>query len=169
MALTAAYHDPVTEIGTDGFQSFTKLPAAVANKLLENDMYLKARPILIVQDLDGTIMSTSSTSFVNVTGMSGSITTVGSSKLLLMASFHWIQTGAPSTCYATVAVDGTNQGHATNGLIANTGSTTIAVFACLQHVTAALSDATHTVALRTRVSSGSIDFKMATLIAAEVG
>lgn len=44
MALTAKYHDPVMEIGADGFQAFTKLPAATANKLLENDMYLLNKP-----------------------------------------------------------------------------------------------------------------------------
>lgn len=143
--------------------------ADMNEQLRDNLLYLKARPVLAVQDLDGTIMSTSSTSWVGVTGMSGSITTVGSSKLLLMASFHWIQTGAPSTCYATVAIDGTDQGHATNGLIANSGSTTIAVFSSFNHVTAALADGAHTVALRTRVSSGSVDFKVASLVVMEVG
>lgn len=167
MALTATYHDPVTEIGSDGFQSFTKLPAATANLLLENDMYLKARPVSRVSDVDGTVFSTSSTSFVDVTGASVSITASGSSRLLILAS-GWATSAAGSGLVITATIDGTNQGDGAYGLCyhqhANTGPWAISFLTA-----AVVSDGAHTVKLQAKVTGSTLAINGLSLVVMEVG
>jgi hypothetical protein len=168
MALTATYHDPVTEIGSDGFQSFTKLPAATANLLLENDMWLKNRPFGIYANWAAT-QTTTSTSFVAVTSVSVTITTTGSRVMLLCNGGVW-DSGAFST-RLDLAVDGTRQGDTTDGMFvssvigdsqaANTGFS-------LAFVTAALAAGSHTFALYWSTSGGTLSLDRVFLAAFEV-
>lgn len=155
MALAATYHDPVTEIGSDGFQSFTKLPAATANLLLENDMYLKARPVSAASDVDGTVASTASTSFTDLTGASVSITTSGTSKLLIIANWWWGGSTALNASM-TVLVDGVNQGNATYGLSYGYVANANPLAASLVWVATGLTAGAHTVKLQYKTSTGTL-------------
>ena len=135
--------------------------------LRDNLDYLKARPVARFADVDGTVISTSSTSFVDVTGASVSITTSGSSRLLILASGTINPGGTANVIYVTADIDGTNQGDATAGLTqgayANTGS-----FAICFATAAAVADGAHTVKLRVRVSGGTLSITQASLVVMEV-
>jgi hypothetical protein len=119
--------------------------------------YLKARPVARVSDLDGTVSNTTSTSFTDITGASVSITTSGSSRLLIAASGSWALTAGAYNGYITVDIDGANQGDATNGIVrgysshigANAGTWALSFL-----TPAAVSDAAHTVKLRYRSDNG---------------
>lgn len=142
--------------------------AALANEQWRDNVdYLKARPLLIVKDLDGTVASTSSTSFVDLTGASGSITTTGSSRLALSLSAVATASGA-NRSYWTMLVDGVNQGDATYGMThgmgGSGGNQPSALF-----ITAALSDGAHTVKIQWRVDGGSFTCTQFILAAWEVG
>jgi hypothetical protein len=131
-----------------------------------NITYLKARPLANAQDWDNVVMSTSSTSFVDVTGMSATVTTGASSRLLLLASGSLNISGAFS--YLTFDLDGTNLGDATYGMTAPGGVTGANYSFSLMHYTAALSNASHTVKLRARVASSTLNITMAKLIIMEI-
>ena len=168
MALANTWHDPVTEIGSDGFQSFTKLPAATANLLLENDMYLKKRPVSAAVEFAGPVISTSSTSFVDVPGAIVNITTSGSSKLLILASGTTSPSSTANSMYVTVLVDGVNQGNSSAGMV-ETRFQHIGAFAITFLTAAAVSNGAHTVKLQCRVSAGTIALTQFSLAVMEVG
>lgn len=118
MALTATYADPVTGIGADGFESFTKLAAADANEyILQNIMYLKSgRALATEQDFDGTVFSTTSSTFQD-TGVNVALTTTGGRVLVVV--FGTIgETTSVNKGYLTLYQDGVNVGDATWGMIA---------------------------------------------------
>jgi hypothetical protein len=132
--------------------------AAMLNQYLRDELdYLKARPVARVSDLDGTVSNTTSTTFVDITGATASITTSGSSRLKIEASGVWNMTAGAYNGFITVDIDGVNIGDATNGIIkgyathigANAG-----VWALTFTTTAAVSDAAHTVKLRYRTDNG---------------
>lgn len=130
--------------------------ASIMNTHVRDNLdYLKARPVARFADLDGTVLSTTSTSFVDVTGASVSITTSGSSRLLIMTSGSVQSTGATSACYFTLVVDGTNQGDASlgvQGVQAITGTDT--PFSSVFITSAAVSDGAHTVKVQFRTTGG---------------
>lgn len=131
--------------------------ASLLNTHLRDMMdYFKARPVARVSDLDGTVGSTTSTSFVDITGATVNITTSGSSSLLIMASGSWNGSGATNNGYITALVDGVNQGDATNGM---TGLIQYAVgngswWGFTYVTSAAVSNGAHTVKLQFRTSAG---------------
>jgi hypothetical protein len=142
--------------------------AAMLNQYLRDELdYLKARPVARVSDLDGTVSNTSSTSFVDITGATTSITTSGSSRLLIAANISWSHSVGAQTLFVTALVDGTNQGDATNGITWGASASTIVYSLSMVHITtAAVSDAAHTVKLQYRISSGTatvVGFDMAVM------
>jgi len=168
MALTAEWSDPVTGIDADGFASLTKFQAAQANEfILQNIMYVKARPIVMVSDLDGTVSNTTSTSWADITGATVDITTSGDSKLRIDANIVFSQT-ASSISYFTVLVDGTNQGNATYGT-AHHQNASVIENSSFTFLTAALSDGSHTVKLQYKVNSSTTTVRGFNLVVQEVG
>lgn len=137
--------------------------------LRDNLDYLKARPVSAASDYDGTVASTTSTSFTDLAGMSVSITTSGSSKLRISAAGAGDSGGTGVSLYITALVDGTNQGNATYGMaqikLSGTGGFSI------DFVTpSAVSDGAHTVKLQFRSSTGaSVSVSHASLVVEEVG
>jgi hypothetical protein len=128
--------------------------AALTNGALRDNLdYLKARPVARVSDLDGTVSNTTSTSFVDITGASVSITTSGSSRLLVLASGTWAPANAGGPSYMTVLIDGVNQGDATNGLLYAASTTTNNPFVIAMLTAAAVSDGAHTVKLQYRTNT----------------
>lgn len=115
--------------------------------------YLKARTIERVSDYDGTVANTTSTSFTDLTGASLSITTVGSSRLLILAHV-WFSNANINNF--TVLVDGVNQGDATEGLLRTNYSGTM-ITGSFQHLTtAAVSDGAHTVKIQYKTNTGTL-------------
>lgn len=136
--------------------------------LRDNLDYLKARPTSVVSDFDGTVASTTSTSFTDLSGMSVNITTSGSSKLRIDASGSANSGGTGVACYVTVLVDGTNQGNATYGM-AHVQLSGTAGFSISFVTAAAVSDGAHTVKLQFRSSTGaSVSVVLASLVVSEV-
>lgn len=134
-----------------------------------NIEYLKGRPIAAVTDLDGAVGNTTSTTFVDVTGASVSITTAGSSRLLVIASWEWGINTSPAIAYMTVTIDGVNQGHSTygitwDGVVANSHEPASLVFL----TTAAVSNAAHTVKLQYRTNVNTVTIYGFSLVVAEV-
>jgi hypothetical protein len=128
--------------------------ASIMNTHVRDNLdYLKARPVVRVSDLDGTVSSTTSASFVDITGATVNITTSGSSRLLILASGSGAFPNA-NTSYITALVDGTNQGDATWGFIAGTVATAPIPWAFVHLTTAAVADGVHTVKLQHKISSG---------------
>lgn len=167
MALTAAWADPVTGIGADGFESFTKLAAADANEyILQNLMYLYSRPAAVASDFDNSVISTSSTSWVDVTGISVPVTT-GAARLLILASGSLNCTN--NFTYLTLDLDGTNLGNATYGMAAIGGGSGPNYGFSLAHITTTpVAAGAHTVKLRVRVAGGTANITLATLVVLEV-
>jgi hypothetical protein len=143
--------------------------AAMLNQYLRDELdYLKARPVARVSDLDGTVSNTSSTSFVDVTGATVSITTSGSSRLLIMANWWW-STSVSLIPYMTALVDGVNQGDATAGLASlSSGINTPAMGSFVFITTAAVSDAAHTVKLQYKTNTGTLTISGFSLAVMEV-
>jgi hypothetical protein len=128
--------------------------AALLNQYVRDNLdYLKDRPVAAVSDLDGTVSSTTSASFVDITGASVSITTSGSSRLLILASGSAAFPNG-NTSYITALVDGTNQGDATWGLVAGTNATAPLPWSLAFLTSAAVADGAHTVKLQHKISSG---------------
>lgn len=150
--MTATWTAPATYV--DG----VLIDAAELNLVRDNLEYMKARPIARVSDLDGTVLNTSSTSFVDVTGASVSITTSGSSRLLILASGTFTTPASVETIYVTAVVDGANVGDSSLGFANNVNNVSIP-FSIVYLTTAAVSDGVHTVKLQARVTAntGSIE------------
>lgn len=160
--MTATYTTPRTWVAGE------IVTAALLNTHLRDNLdYLKARPVARASDFDNTVISTSSTAFVDVTGASVSITTSGSSRLLIIASGAFGPQGTGATIYITAVVDGVNQGDATYGItygaFANYGS-----YACTLLTSAAVADGAHTVKLQVRVSGGTMSINTFSLAVLEV-
>jgi hypothetical protein len=88
MALTATWADIVTGLGINGFSGGNRARAAEMNSyVLQNIMWLNANALRYLGgavDYDGTVLTTSSTSFVAVTGITtGTVTTRGGTVLVL--------------------------------------------------------------------------------------
>ena len=145
--------------------------ASIMNTHVRDNLdYLKARPVARFADLDGTVANTTSTSFVDLTGASVSITTSGSSRLLILAQGVWSVNADLTTAYAAVLIDGTNQGDATLGNLHN--QMRIAAMQTpwtIAFVTsAAVSDGAHTVKLQYRVSANTLTVQQISLAVLEV-
>jgi hypothetical protein len=159
MALTANFPDIVGNLGVNGFSGGNRARAAEVNaNVLEPLLYLKARPVARFVDLDGTVFNTTSTSFVDVTGASASITTSRSSRLLIIGHVMWGQSASFANVL-TIDIDGSAQGDASNGVISHNAPSTggipagsPAAFTWL--TAAAVSDGAHTVKLRMKVQGG---------------
>ena len=143
--------------------------AALANEQWRDNVdYLKERPVSAVSDYDGTVASTASTSFTDLSGMSVNITTSGSSKLRITAAGSGNSSGTGVALYVTALVDGTNQGNATYGMAQIQSSGTVG-FAINFMTAAAVSDGAHTVKLQFRSSTGaSVSVSHASLVVEEV-
>jgi hypothetical protein len=145
------------------------------NQYLRDELdYLKARPVARVSDLDGTVSNTTSTSFVDITGASVSITTSGSSRLLITGHVMWGNSGVYAGVL-TVLIDGVNVGDATNGVMsqnspATAGSPAGSNNAFSWITTAAVADGAHTVKLqyRTQNAAGTLTVYGFVLNVAEV-
>lgn len=143
--------------------------AALLNAHLRDNLdYLKARPVSAAVEFAGPVISTSSTSFVDVPGAIVNITTSGSSKLLILASGTTSPGGTGNSMYVTALVDGVNQGNSSAGMV-ETRFANIGAFAITFLTAAAVSNGAHTVKLRCRVSGGTIALTQFSLAVMEVG
>jgi hypothetical protein len=148
--MTATYTTPRT--WSDG----EIVTAAQLNSHLRDNLdYLKARPVIRVVDLDGTVSNTTSGSFVDVTGASGTITTSGSSRLIIFGHIMW---GGGNAAALNIVIDGVSQGDATYGVMnQNTPSSggvppgTASPFSWV--TAAAVADGSHTVKLQYKTQS----------------
>lgn len=130
--------------------------AADYNALLKGNLeQLKTRPVARTESHSGTIMTTSSTSWVDVTGMSASVTTSGSSRIAVWGQVIFsgaTQASPDNNLVATIAIDGVNQGNGTFGLAYGRGFNPnerfSLTFFCLSGV---LSDSAHTAKLQVQV------------------
>ena len=167
MALTPNFPDIIAGLGINGFGGGNRARSAEVNSyVLEPLLYLKARPILYVRDTDGTVSNTTSSSFTDITGASGSIATINSGKLLIIGMGYF--TGGPtSSTYFTFSIDGVDQGDATYGLWGGYQwhSQKAGLFT---YVSAALSDGAHTVKLRYKADGVTLTCSNFTLFAMEV-
>jgi hypothetical protein len=128
--------------------------AAMLNQYLRDELdYLKARPVARVSDLDGTVLSTTSATFVDITGATVNITTSGSSRLLILASGSATFPNA-NVSYVTALVDGTNQGDSSLGMVSGTFATTPVPWSLVFLTSAAVADGAHTVKLQARITAG---------------
>jgi hypothetical protein len=126
--------------------------AAIMNQYIRDNLdYLKARPLLDVSDLDGTVSNTTSTSFVDITGASGDITS-STGRILCIATLTVSGNGANNSVY-TFSVGGTDAGNATYGLGYLTMTTT-ANMITIVHFSSVTADAATTIKLRHRVTGG---------------
>lgn len=102
--------------------------------------------------------STASTSFVDVTGMSVTITT-GARRCLVAAIVHGQANNVAATSEVTLDIDGTDQGGAANGLIA-LGQAVVSetMNFSFTFLTDVLSAASHTFKLRARVLNAAHTF-----------
>lgn len=161
--MTAIYTAPKT------WSASELLSAANFNTHIRDMMdYLKARPVARAADLDGTVSNTTSTSFADITGASVSITTAGSSRLLITANVVWNLSSA-STAYLTALIDGVNQGDATSGIALRAGLGTnneTVSFAFL--TSAAVADGAHTVKLQYRTAANTLTVVMFSMAVQEV-
>lgn len=129
--------------------------AAHMNTYISNNLlWLKSPPV----DRDSNIATTNttSTSFVAITGASLSLTTVGGRVLMgFVASITHGTANAnnPFDFY----IDGTGQGHATNGLtIIGIPGTTPAYSVSMVCLSAPLSATSHTITVRWRTTAGTV-------------
>lgn len=163
--MAAIYTTPRTWVASE------LVTASILNTHVRDNLdYLKARPVARVSDLDGTVTSTTSTSFVDMTGASVSITTSGSSRLLILAQGVWSGSLDFTTAYVAALIDGTNQGDATLGNLHN--QMRIASMQTpwtIAFVTsAAVSDGAHTVKLQYRTNSGTLTVQQISIAVLEV-
>jgi hypothetical protein len=144
--MTATYTAPLQM--TDGYL----MTANYWNEQVTNNLdYAFARPLLEVSDLDGTVSNTSSTSFVDITGASGDITS-GTGRILCIATLTVSGNGANNSIY-TFSVGGSDVGNATYGLGYLTMTTTANMITIHYSGTVTAGAAT-TVKLRHRVTGG---------------
>jgi len=120
-----------------------------------NITYLKERPVEAASDVDGTVASTASTSFTDLTGASVSITTSGTSKLLIIANWFWRASTALNASM-TVLVDGVNQGNATYGLSYGYVANANLVTGSLVWVATGVTAGAHTVKLQYKTNTGTL-------------
>jgi hypothetical protein len=126
--------------------------AAQLNEQLRDNMdYAFSRPLLDVSDLDGTVSNTSSTSFADITGASGNITSY-TGRILLIATLTVSGNGANNSVY-TFSVGGSDVGNATNGLGYLTMTTTANMIAIV-HFASVTAAAVTAIKLRHRVTGG---------------
>jgi hypothetical protein len=168
MALTAQFPDIVANLGVNGFSGGNRARAAEINtNVLEPLLYLKARPVARASDLDGTVSNTTSTSFVDITGATTSITTARDSRLLVMAHLTLSASGS-LVAYIDVDIDGAAQGHATNGVAYSTSQTGNFTISLVWTTAAAVSNAAHTVKLRYRTSANTLTVTLFSMSVHEV-
>lgn len=160
--MPANWTDPVT------WEDLDMVSAVDLNtQLRDNLLYLKGRPAAFVADFDNAVISTSSTAWVDMTGMSVTITTTATSRLLILASGSLNCTN--NFTYPTLDLDGTNLGNATYGMAAIGGGSGPNYGFSLAHITTTpVAAGAHTVKLRVRVSGGTANITLATLVVLEV-
>lgn len=131
--------------------------AADYNALVKGNLeQLKTRPVARTgsHPVGQSIMSTSSTTWVDITGMNATITTSGSSRIAIWGQIYFSGISTAQVVF-TAALDGTNQGDGTLGLgraiTANTADYEMANIMCLTNT---VSDAAHTVKLQVQLWSG---------------
>ena len=126
--------------------------AAMMNQYLRDNLdYLFGRPLLDVSDLDGTVSATSSTSFTDITGASGDITS-SKGRVLLLANLVVSGNGANISAY-TFSVAGSDVGNANYGC-GYLQMTTTANPISIMHVATITPDTLTAIKLRHRVSGG---------------
>jgi hypothetical protein len=144
--MTAIYTAPLQM--TDGYL----MTANYWNEQVTNNLdYAFSRPLLDVSDLDGTVSNTSSTSFADITGASGNITS-DTGRILLIATLTVSGNGANNSIY-TFSVAGSDVGNATNGLGYLTMTTT-ANMITIVHFASVTASAVTAIKLRHRVTGG---------------
>jgi hypothetical protein len=144
--MTATYTAPLQM--TDGFL----MTANYWNEQVTNNLdYAFSRPLLDVSDLDGTVSNTSSTSFVDITGASGDITSE-TGRILCIATLSVSGNGANQSVY-TFSVAGSDAGNATYGLGYLQGTSTVNMIVIV-HLASVTAGAATTIKLRHRVTGG---------------
>jgi hypothetical protein len=140
--MTAQWTTPRT--WTDG-EAITE---TIANThIRDNFEYLKLRAATSWSDLDGTVFSTSSTSFVDITGATISPTVTAGARLLIVYS-GTANASASSSGMIDLMIDGVSVGHATDGTLYMAPAVASNVPFQNQYLTAPLSGGTHTIKLR---------------------
>lgn len=171
MPLSATWSDILTTIGTDGFIASTVAQSAKMNQgVLQNLLWLKGRPYALVSDFDGTVFSTTSSTFQD-TGIAATLTTTGGR--VLVVAFGTVTT-ADSTIFAhlTMYQDGVNAGHTTEGMVkAKSLSNGLTAPFCLAYLTpTAPSEAAHTWKVYLRSSgTASVGITQIQMWALEIG
>lgn len=173
MALAITWSDIVAGLGVNGFVGGASARSADMNQyVLQNLLWLKGRPFTISQDFDGTVFSTSSTSFQD-TGKSASYTPTGG-RVLIVAFGHTSTQTSGVGQVLTLYEDGVNLGDPTHGMLVAqpylSGIDAKAPF-CIAYVTpTAPSIAAHNWVLMMRATGvATINLRSAQMWAIEIG
>lgn len=141
--------------------------AAQLNEQLRDNLdYLKARQVLQYTDQDGSVATTTSGSFTNITAVTKDITTQGSSSLLITVHLT-VSHSTVAVSYFTVTVDGVNQGNSTYGL-ATVQNMDVIESISFGVLTASVSDGAHTVNVQYKTNAATLTVRQAALIVMEV-
>jgi hypothetical protein len=155
MALTAQFTDIVANLGVNGFSGGNRARAAEINtNVLEPLLYLKTRNMTAISDWDGTVASTSSTTFVDITGATANITiptTGGRIKITVFVEF----TPSVNNPYIAVLLDGANISHSSNGIMPQNTPNQYTHMAGAVILTASQTAGSHTVKLQYKIDTGS--------------
>jgi hypothetical protein len=144
--MTATYTAPLQM--TDGYL----MTANYWNEQVTNNLdYAFSRPLLDVSDLDGTVSNTTSTSFADITGATGDITSY-TGRIFCIATLTVSGNGANNSTF-TFSVAGSDVGNATNGVGYLTMTTTANMITII-HAASVTAAAATTVKLRHKVTAG---------------
>lgn len=130
--------------------------ASQMNTIQENVLWLQTPPV-DTQSISST--TTTSASFVAVTGVTLTITTTGGDVAIWFSGQMQHDTGGVGSLI-DIGVDGTGQGDATNGLAGFTQTTTTYVWPItIFYVKEALAAGSHTFTLRWKTGSGTLTLR----------
>jgi hypothetical protein len=149
MPLTPNFPDIVTGLGVNGFVGGETARAAQMNTyVLEPLLYLKD-PATATFNNDAVGQNVTSTSLVDITGATGTITTTGG-RVQVGAMLSVNQNGAAQDVPFTLLIDGVNQGDASNGMLRVRCAANAYTLITFNWFTAALAAGSHTFKLQTR-------------------
>lgn len=145
--------------------------AALMNEVIRDNLdWLKGRPYIQANDLDGTVYSTTSSTFQD-TGLSATLTTTGG-RVMVVAWGSFLVGNSATNAVLTIYEDGVNQGNATEGMQYLVAGSNGRVPFCIVYITpTAPTAASHTwkLYLRSTDNVNTANIKQYQMWATEIG
>lgn len=138
--------------------------------LRDNMKWLKGRPYVQANDFDGTVYTTTSSTFQD-TGLSATLTTTGG-RVMVVAWGSWNINNSVTNAVMTLYQDGSNLGHSTEGVHVLVGATAHRNGFAIVYITpTAPSAASHTwkLYLRSTDNATGVNIKQYQMWAIEIG